>query len=72
MHVNRKGKEHKEIVKDVFDALRMAKTKVDSESYGINQALEAKNDTNPHYWINLCSSLQEKEMELAENKFSTQ
>ena len=49
MHVNKKCKEHKEIVQEGSEAPGMAKPKEDSESYGRNQALEAKNSTNIHY-----------------------
>ena len=72
MHVNKNWKEHKEIVKGGSEAPWMAKPKKDSESYGINQALEAKNGTNLNYWINPSTSLQEKKVELRENKFSPQ
>ena len=54
------------------EAPGMAKPKEELESYGINQALEAKNYTNLHYWINPSTSLQEKKVELPENKFSPQ
>ena len=72
MHVNKKCKEHKEIVQEGSEAPGMAKPKEESESYGRNQALEAKNGTNLHYWINPSTSLQEKKVELIENKFSPQ
>ena len=54
------------------EAPGMAKPKEDSESYGRNQALEAKNGTNLYYWINPSTSLQEKKMELPESDFSPQ
>ena len=49
-----------------------ANSKGDIESYGRNQALEVKNDTNIHYWFSPSTSLQEKKVELRENKFSPQ
>ena len=52
------------------EAPGMTKPKEESESYGINQALEAKNGTNLHYWISPSTSLQEKKVELPENTFS--
>ena len=58
MHVKKKWREHKEIVQAGSKAPGMANTKEDSESYGINQDLEAKNGTNLHYWISPSTSLQ--------------
>ena len=51
-------------MKEGSEALGMAKPKEDSESYGRNQALEAKNGTNLHYRMNPSTFLQEKKMEL--------
>ena len=48
MHVKKKWREHKEIVQEGSEAPGMAKPKDDSESYGINQDLEAKNGTKIH------------------------
>ena len=44
--------------------------KEDSESYGRNQALEAKNGTKLHYWISPSTLLQEMKMEFLHNRFS--
>ena len=70
MHVNKKWKEHKEIVQEGFEALGMANPKEDLESYGRNQTLEAKNGTKIHYWISTSTSVQEKKVDVLNNKFS--
>jgi len=49
MHVNKKWKEHEEIMQEGSETLGMAKPKEESKPCGRNQALEAKNCTNLHY-----------------------
>ena len=70
MYVNNKWKENKEIVQEGSEAPGLAKPKEDSESCGRNQALEAKNGNNIHYWISPSTSLQENKVDVPENKFS--
>ena len=66
MHVNKKWKEHKEIVQECFEAPGMAKPK---ESQSPMDPYKLKMVLIFIIRINPSTSLQEKKMELLKNKF---